>query len=380
MSSSAEQSNEKAEVVAPEAQPVRAALPPPDPQTQPEQGPGIFDRLVSFIEMRPVISTSAIFAVLLLVHIVIGNAAGIFSGVFEGPTIFALTSQGFIDTLVLALVAYNIVLPTFLARSCLTAFADTASALNCTDRVYDEHLTALAGAHVMVRVVFMGFWASVLTPVFGGLLQVTVPGTGSDAMMLTIWMYARLAMIFGLLGSSLSYIALLHYRFSAALGDHLRVDLFDMTPLQPLARYARSAVFYLSIMMALAGPIVARPEAATASATLLSVGALFVLLASFGALWGARRNIHAAKELALSELHAYSREIWRRAYANGRIVEAVALPAMAAMVTIRNQIARMANWPGGWTNIGHCVAIATLPVLTWFGGLIVSFLLSAIWP
>jgi hypothetical protein len=83
--------------------------------------------------------------------------------------------------------------------------------------------------------------------------------------------------------------------------------------------------------------------------------------------WYDAMDLPGVKQLALGELHAYSREIWRRAYANGRFVEAVALPAMAAMLTIRNQIGRMSNWPGGWMNVLRCAVWTALPAISWFG-------------
>jgi hypothetical protein len=129
----------------------------------------------------------------------------------------------------------------------------------------------------------------------------------------------------------------------------------------------RLSILYLSLPLLLLGPVLSRPEAATASAILMGSGIVIVLLAGFGGAWGARSAICKAKQKIRDELNAYSREIWRRAYSNGRIVEAVALPAMAGMLTIRNQIGRMANWPGGWPNVLKCLLLALAPALTWFG-------------
>jgi len=43
------------------------------------------------------------------------------------------------------------------------------------------------------------------------------------------------------------------------------------------------------------------------------------------------------------------------------------MTAMAAMLTIRNQIGRMSNWPGGWMNVLRCAFWAALPAVSWFG-------------
>lgn len=375
MTGSVENTNPEATTEAQAAPPERLALPPPRAPV-PEPRPGLLDRLISIIEMRPIAATVSLFALSLGLHILIQNLGGAMSGLLIDKTAFFLTAIGSRDVLLLVLIAYCLVLPTFLARACLTSFADSAGALSCNDRVYDDHLNLLASPFVMPRLVFGFFWAAVLTTVFGSLMQSSIPAAATNVALLTFWMYVRLAVLFGLVGSSLAYLAVLHYQLSNALNAHLRVDLFEMSPVSPLARYIRYATLFLSLPLVTIGPIVSRPEAATASATLLGFGIICVLIASFGSMWGARKAVRAAKILALTELQAYSREIWRRAYANGRIVEAVALPAMAAMLTIRNQIGRMSNWPGGWSNVARCIAISVLPVITWFGPQIVNFLIQ----
>jgi hypothetical protein len=227
-----------------------------------------------------------------------------------------------------------------------------------------------------VRLVFGGFWAAVLTPVFGNLVEPGAAAPQATTWLITLWLYIRLALVFGMLGASLAHVALLQYRLSAALARHLRVDLFDASALAPLARHMRLSILYLSVPLLLIGPVLSRPDAATASATLMGFGIVVVLVAGFGGMWGARTAIRTTKQMVQAELNAYSREIWRRAYSNGRIVEAVALPAMAGMLTIRNQIARMANWPGGWPNVLRCLLIALLPTLSWFGPQAVQMLLE----
>jgi hypothetical protein len=380
MTENAEQNNgTEAGPAAIAQQPQRLALPPPMAPQAPDR-PGVLDRVISFVELRPILATVVTFAVLLLSHVVVMNTAGAMSGLDMQKVPFFLQAAGFADVLLLAIIAWNVVLPTFLARSCLTAFADSAGALTCNDKVYDDHLSDLASAHWLVRLAFGFFWAAILTPVFGNVLQSYLPDGATVTPLLTIWMYVRLTLLFGLLGSSLSYIAMLHYRLSGALGLHLRVDLFDLTPLAPFARHIRASVLFLSVPVALIGPILAKPEAMTASGTVLGILASLVLLASFGSMLGARKAIRAAKLVALTELHAYSREIWRRAYVNGRIVEAVALPALAGMITIRNQIERMSNWPGGWTNVARSMLLSALPTLTWFGSVWLAWLLSVFFP
>lgn len=345
----------------------RAALPPPAATAQPRAPTSLVLRLVSLVEARPFVALAAIFTGLLALHLAILNMAGAMSGVFVGGALFLLDPVAAADLLLLALIAFCMILPTLLARSSLAAFSDTAGALSATDGEYDATLAALSEPDIIVRLVFGGFWAAVLTPVFGNLVDAGATAPQVTTWLVSVWLYVRLALVFGLLGSSLAHAALLQYRLSGALGRHLRVDLFDASALAPLARHMRVSILWLSVPLLLLGPVLSRPDAATASATLMGFGIIVVLVAGFGGMWGARMAIRATKQMVQGELNAYSREIWRRAYSNGRIVEAVALPAMAGMLTIRNQIARMANWPGGWPNVLRCLLIGLLPVLSWFG-------------
>ena len=347
---------------APKPTPGRLALPAPESELIATQG--AFDRVIGWIELHPLAAATAIFVTLTLLHLVALDVGGV-----------AITFAGsaLIEILLLAIIAYNAVLPTLLARSCLVAFVDVAPALSCNDRVYDETLEALANSHAVVRLIFGGFWAAILTPVFGNLFQSAIPGDAASAALLTIWLYVRIALTFGLLGSSITYIAMLHYRFSSATSDHLRVDLFELAMLQPLALHAKRVALYLIVLLALAGPAVARPDATPASAALLLLGIVLVLAGVLGSMWGARRAIRTAKQTALAELQTYAREIWRRAYTNGRIVEAVALPAMAAMLTVRREITRMSDWPGGWAAFIRLALLAIIPAATWFASELAAY-------
>jgi len=351
--------------------PERAALTPPIEYVQvPYVAPptGWFDRVLLWIEQRPLLAALAIFAFLLSLHLLVLNLAGVASGVFIGETMFLAAGSNPIESLLLAFVAYNLVLPTLISHACLRAFDDVRPVLALDDRGFGQVRASLVDAFIVWRLGFGMFWAVVLTPVFGGLLSASVQGEGAGAALLTLWMYVRVALTFGLLGASITFVAMLHHRFRAAIGTYLRIDLFDIAPLAPLARYARHVALYLIVLLALAGPAIAQPEAVYASAGLLAVGVILAGGAVVGAMWGARRAIRAAKKTALRELERYSRELWRRAYVNGHLTEAVAIPALGAMLTVRNEIARVGDWPGGWSVFARFATLILVPILSWFGG------------
>lgn len=345
------------------------ALPPPYQPADPYAAPtatGLVDRFIMWIEDTPLIAAGAIFGVLFLVHLIVLNVAGVATGFFIGEKLFIVAGTQPIEVLLLAFIAYNVVLPTLLARGCIGALEDVRSSLAMDDRTFGQARASLVDYFAVYRGGFGCFWAIILATIYGDLYRRSIPAEAGAY--IVVWMYVRLALTFGLLGSSLTYIALLHHQFRLVTGSYLRVDLFNIAPLEPIARYAREVALALMILLALAGPAVSQPDALYPSAALMLVGVALIGLAVVTALAGGRRAIRAAKAHAVGELQAYARELWRRAYINGHLVEAVAVPAMGAMLHVRNEIKSIGNWPGGWSVVVRFALLTLIPIVAWFGG------------
>jgi hypothetical protein len=333
-----------------------------------------------WIEQQPIPAAFAIFIALTVLHLLILNLAGVASGVFVGDEFFLAAGSNAVEVLLLGFIAYNIVLPTLVGAACVRSYDELRPALAVDDRTFGETRAGLVDGFLLPRFGFGGFWAIILATVYGDLLRHALPGIGWSLAIQTIWLYIRLALTFGLLGSSITYVALLHHRYRAATATQLHVDLFDLAPIQPVGRYARHVALYLIVLLALAGPSVAQPDAMYASVALLALGVVLTTVAVAGAMWGARRAIRAAKKAAVGELQIYARELWRRAYAGGHITEAVGIPALSSMLNVRNEIARIADWPGGFAVFARIAALAAIPVASWFGGQIAAQMVSALAP
>ncbi len=365
-----------------EQQPPRLALPPPS-YRMPDQGPiatGIVDAVLLWIEKRPLAAAAVIFAALTALHLLILNLTGIANGLYIGDTFIFAAGSTPIEIVLLAFVAYNVVLPTLFAHACIKAYDDLRPTIALDERQFGQTRASLLDPFYMVRLIAGLLWAVLLTPVFGSLLRNAIPGDGVTAALLTIWMYIRIALTFGLLGASIGFIVMLHHRFRVTTAAYLKVDLFDTQALQPVAKYARRVALYLIILLALAGPAVAQPDAMTASAILLGLGIVLTIVAVAGAMWGVRRAVRAAKNTALAELQTYSRELWRRAYVNNHVAEAVAIPALGAMITVRNEIARISDCPGGWAVLARVATLTLIPLISWFGGQLAAEVMATFAP
>jgi hypothetical protein len=355
------------------------ALPPPDAADIAEPL-SVFDRALIWIEQQPVPAAFAVFIALTLVHLLVLNLAGVANGIFVGDELFIAAGANPVEILLLGFIAYNVVLPTLIGAACVGAYDQLRPALTVDNATYGDTRAGLVDGFAVARIGAGCFWAIILATAFGSVLRGAIPGEGWGVALQTIWMYIRLALTFGLLGSSITYVALLHHRFRKATGTQLRIDLFDLSPVQPIAGYARHVALFLTILLALAGPSVSQPDAMYASVALLALGVILTIGAVIGAMWGARRAIRAAKQAATHDLQVYARELWRRAYFGGHLGEPVGVPALSAMLNVKSEIAKVPDWPGGFAVFARIATLALIPVLSWFGGQLTAQIVSALAP
>jgi hypothetical protein len=367
---------ESKDLVVVEQPPVEEPPPPPPRPAPPPPEPDFAERVMLFVELRPWTTAVIIFASLALLHVIVLNIAGVADGFYVGDNFLLTSGASSIEIVLLAFIAYNVVLPTLLGHACIGAYDALRPSLMLDDRGYGETRAGIVDPFLWWRFWSGLGWAAMLTPVFGDVMRKELQGEGTGYALQAMWLYLRIALTFGLLGSTITYIIFLHRGFRAVTAEHLRIDLFDLSPLRPVARYARQVAFYLLVLLALLGPAVAKPEAMMQSAVVLAVGVALAGVAVIGAMWGTRRSIRDAKKGAATELSTYARELWRRAYAGQRVVEAMAIPALGAMIQTRAEIKRLTEWPGGWSVLARFAAVAVIPLLTWFGGQILARLMT----
>jgi hypothetical protein len=353
--------------------------PPPRPMPRPPE-PGFIEQMMLYVELRPWTTALVIFAALTFVHVTLLNLAGVADGLYVGDNFVLTSPPNSITIVLLAFIAYSAVLPTLLSHACIRAYDTLRPSLMLDDRGYGETRAGIVDPFVTSRFGFAALFVIVLTPGVGEIWRTKLQGDGTGFALQAIWLYLRLAVIFALIGSTLAYIVRLQRAFRSVTAEHLRIDLFDFAPLRPVSRYAKLLAFYLLVLLALLGPPIVEPDALIQGAVVFAAGILFIAAAVIASMAGTARSIAAAKKAAIAELSTYSRELWRRAYAGQRIVEAMAIPALGAMITTRAEIRRQTEWPGKWSVAGRFALAALIPLATWFGATLMTSLTALLSP
>src|SRR5262249_29786664 len=141
----------------------RAAPRPPEPD--------LGERIMLFVELRPWTTALLIFAALTIVHVVILNIAGVADGFYIGDRFLLTSGSSGIEVVMLAFIAYAIVLPTLLGHACIRAYDALRPSLMLDDRGYGESRARIVDAFVQWRFPIALAWAVILTPGFGDVMR-----------------------------------------------------------------------------------------------------------------------------------------------------------------------------------------------------------------
>ncbi|MEE9608533.1 MAG: hypothetical protein V3U03_12405, partial [Myxococcota bacterium] len=199
-------------------------------------------------------------------------------------------------------------------------------------------------------------------------------GLGHPALLWILW---QNALSFWLLPRTIAHDLRVSHVFSRAAQRHAEIELFDLTPLKPLAgRGLQSALLIVlaislfSLILGAAGdisPLVPVLQTAT------------VLLAAFALVLpslGVRRRVRAAKREELARLSAELRAVRaQRAATQGpewREIDS----RLATLVALMQHVEATREWPFDLGTLGRFVLYAVIGVGSWLGGATVERLLD----
>jgi hypothetical protein len=153
----------------------------------------------------------------------------------------------------------------------------------------------------------------------------------------------------------------------ARIGDRLeRIDLFDLSPLEPFARRAVEGVLVWVIGASFLSILFAGGWASATLPQLVATILVMALVAFALPLLGVHRRIRAAKRAELERIHAAARSERDALLAGGA---GARLPALLAL---RNQVADTREWPVDLSTLLRLLFYLAIGLGSWVGAALVD--------
>jgi hypothetical protein len=188
-----------------------------------------------------------------------------------------------------------------------------------------------------------------------------------------LWILWQNALSFWLVGRTIAHDLRISRIFSRAAQRHAAIDLFDLTPLEPLAGRGLQSALLIILAISLFSLIIGAGHISplvpvTQTATVL-LAAFAVALPSLGV----RRRVRAAKREELARLSAALRALPSRPAPTQRPeIES----RLATLLVLKQHVEAAREWPFDLGTLGRFVLYAVIGVGSWLGGAAVERLLD----
>jgi hypothetical protein len=191
-----------------------------------------------------------------------------------------------------------------------------------------------------------------------------------------LWVLWQNAICFWLLARTIAHDLRVSGVFSRAAKCHAEIELFDRTPLTPLARRGLQSALLLVLALSLSSLILVGGDVSP----LVPVGLTATLLLAAFALVrpsvGIRNRVRAAKREELARLSGEIRAVrTQRAQPEGpewREIES----RLATLLSLKQHVAATREWPFDLGTLGRFLLYAAIGVGSWLGGAAVERLLD----
>jgi hypothetical protein len=191
-----------------------------------------------------------------------------------------------------------------------------------------------------------------------------------------VWNLWQNAVFAWLLARTITHDLTVSLAFSRAMERHAEIELFDLTPLTPLAgRGLQSALLivlaisFFSLLLGTGDPSPLVPITQTATVLL---AAFAVVLPSLGV----RRRVHAAKRDELARLAAELRTESAQATAAETPERREIESRLATLLALMQHVGAVREWPFDLGTLGRFLLYAVIGVGSWVGGATVERLLD----
>lgn len=291
----------------------------------------------------------------------IGAAWPAYQGVLLNTSVYAL------------LIGYATAALAYARRAHVATLRDLRPALGCNDAELSALQREVLGFH-MAGLRRLGLIAAIAAMVATYFTTDLPQRLGHRAVLWILW---QNALCFWLLARTVAHDLRVSRVFSQAAQRHAEIELFDLTPLTPLAgRGLQSAlliVLAISILSLIFGtggdisPLLPMTQTAT------------VLLAAFALILpslGVQRRVRAAKREESAHLSAEIRAVRAQRAARegseGREIES----RLATLLALKQHVEATREWPFDLGTLGRFLLYAAIGVGSWLGGAAVERLLD----
>lgn len=190
-----------------------------------------------------------------------------------------------------------------------------------------------------------------------------------------LWILWQNGLCFWIVARTVAHDLRVSHAFSGAAERHAAIELFDLTPLRPLAGRGLQSALLIVLAIALFSLILGGGDISP----LLPVGqAATVLLAAFALVLpslGIRRRVHAAKREELARLSAEIRAV-RTQPATGASNAPEIESRLATLLALKQHVEAAREWPFDLGTLGRFLLYAAIGVGSWLGGAAVERLLD----
>ena len=191
-----------------------------------------------------------------------------------------------------------------------------------------------------------------------------------------LWMLWQNALVSWLLARTIAHDLRVSHVFSHAAQRHAEIELFDLTPLAPLAGRGLQSALLIVLALSLSSLVLAGPDVSPLAPVGLTATLLLAAFALVRPSLGMRPPVRAAKREELARLSGEIRAVRaQRAPAEGpewREIES----RLATLLALKQHVAATREWPFDLGTLGRFLLYAAIGVGSWLGGAAVERLLD----
>ncbi len=304
--------------------------------------------------------------------------AALYFAVFVAPRIGAAwpayQDQGVLfDTSVFALIiGYATAALAYARRGHEATLRDLRPALGCNDAEFSALQREVLHFH-RADLRWVGLIAAIVAIVGTYLTTDAVQLSSYPALLWNLWQNALFSW---LLARTFAHDVRVSRDFSRAAERHAEIELFDLTPLTPLARRGLQSALLIVLGISLLSLFLGTGDPSPLVPVTQTATVLFAAFALVLPSLGVRRRVRAAKREELAHLSAEIRSVREQAAATEGPRRREIESRLATLLALKQHLGAAREWPFDLGTLGRFLLYAVIGVGSWLGAATVERLLD----